>query len=75
MPGASLTSFTGAEFAGTVKVRLGPIALLYKGNGKFTETDAAAHQALIEASGKDSRATARRPPRSPPPCARVVTPR
>ncbi|MBA2694861.1 MAG: SRPBCC family protein [Actinobacteria bacterium] len=55
MPGASLTSFTGAEFVGTVKVRLGPIALLYKGNGKFTETDAAAHEAVIEASGKDSR--------------------
>ncbi len=55
MPGATLTSFTGAEFAGTVKVRLGPIALLYKGNGRFTETDVAAHKAVIKASGNDAR--------------------
>ncbi len=55
MPGATLTSHTGEEFAGTVKVRLGPISLQYKGNGKFTEIDVSARMAVIEASGRDAR--------------------
>lgn len=55
LPGASLTSFTGEEFAGTVQVRLGPISLRYQGSGKLTETDARAHRVVVEASGKDSR--------------------
>lgn len=54
-PGAALTSASGGEFAGTVKVRLGPISLLYTGSGRFSETDEAAHRAVIEAAGRDSR--------------------
>lgn len=55
MPGATLNSHDGDEFAGTVKVRLGPISLQYKGSGRFTEKDEAARHAVIEASGKDAR--------------------
>lgn len=54
-PGAALTSASGDAFAGTVKVRLGPISLQYQGSGKFTETDDAAHRAVIEASGREAR--------------------
>lgn len=54
-PGATLESVDGPAFTGTVKVRLGPIALLYKGKGVFTETDAGARRTVIEATGKDSR--------------------
>lgn len=50
-PGATLTSVGGDEFAGTVKVRLGPISLQYNGSGRFTETDAVAYRTVIEASG------------------------
>lgn len=53
-PGATVTSVDGAEFAGTVKVRLGPISLLYKGSGRFTETDEVAYRTVIEASGSAS---------------------
>ncbi|MGH3942808.1 MAG: SRPBCC family protein [Pseudonocardiaceae bacterium] len=53
-PGATVTSVDGAEFAGTVKVRLGPISLLYKGSGRFTETDEVAHRTVIEASASAS---------------------
>ncbi|MGH3916994.1 MAG: SRPBCC family protein [Pseudonocardiaceae bacterium] len=53
-PGATVTSVNGAEFAGTVKVRLGPISLLYKGSGRFAETDEVAHRTVIEASGSAS---------------------
>lgn len=53
-PGATLTSASGDEFAGIVKVRLGPISLQYRGAGRFTGTDEAAHRTVIEASGTAS---------------------
>ena len=54
-PGATLTSTEGDEFAGSVKVRLGPISLLYNGTGRFVERDDDARRAVIEAKGKDKR--------------------
>lgn len=50
-PGATITSAHGDEFAGIVKVRLGPISLQYRGSGRFTETDEAAHRTVIVATG------------------------
>jgi carbon monoxide dehydrogenase subunit G len=55
MPGATLTEVDGDTFSGTVKVKLGPIALTYQGKGRFVERDAAARRVVIEASGKDTR--------------------
>jgi carbon monoxide dehydrogenase subunit G len=49
--GATITSVDGDEFTGIVKVRLGPISLQYRGEGRFTGTDEAAHRTTIEASG------------------------
>lgn len=54
-PGATITSAEGDHFEGTVKVKLGPIALQYAGSGDFVERDDTAHTALIEAKGKDKR--------------------
>lgn len=54
-PGASLDSVDGDSFAGSVKVRLGPISLLYKGKGQFVERDEGQRSVAVEASGKDSR--------------------
>lgn len=51
MPGATITSVNGDEFAGIVKIRLGPISLQYRGSGRFTETDEAAHRTVIQANG------------------------
>src|SRR6516164_2512106 len=55
MPGAVLESVEGDEFHGRVKVKVGPIVVTYKGTARFTEKDAAAHRAVIEASGKEAR--------------------
>ncbi|MGW4523195.1 SRPBCC domain-containing protein [Amycolatopsis sp. NPDC004378] len=55
MPGATLTKVEGDRFSGTVKVKLGPISLLYKGNGEFLEKHEAGHKVTIKASGKDAR--------------------
>ena len=54
-PGATITSVDESGFAGTVKVKLGPIALQYAGSGRFVERDDTAHRAVIEAKGKDKR--------------------
>ncbi len=56
MPGATLESVTDdGAFTGTVKVKVGPITVTYKGKGRFTERDEAAHRAVIEASGRETR--------------------
>lgn len=54
-PGATVTSVEGDSFSGTVKVKLGPIALQYNGSGKFVERDDANRKAVLEAKGKDRR--------------------
>ena len=55
MPGATLTEVNGDDFKGSVKVKLGPISLLYKGTGEFLSKDADARSVVIKASGKDAR--------------------
>lgn len=54
-PGATVTEVTDDGFTGTVKVKLGPIALVYAGAGSFVERDDSAHRAVLEAKGKDKR--------------------
>ena len=54
-PGATISHVEGDEFAGSVKVKLGPIALLYNGTGRYAERDDAEHRVVIEARGKDKR--------------------
>ena len=55
LPGAVIDSVNGADFTGTVKVKLGPIGLTYKGKASFVERDAVAHRAVIDARGRDTR--------------------
>lgn len=55
MPGAAIDSVDGDDFTGTVKVKLGPINLTYKGKASFVEKDEAAHRAVIDARGRDAR--------------------
>jgi carbon monoxide dehydrogenase subunit G len=54
-PGATITSIEGDEFAGSVKIKLGPIALLYNGSGRYMERNDADRRVVIEARGKDKR--------------------
>jgi uncharacterized protein len=55
MPGAVIDSIDGDDFTGTVKVKLGPINLSYKGKASFIEKDEAARRAVIDARGRDAR--------------------
>jgi uncharacterized protein len=54
-PGAQVTDTEGATFHGSVKVKLGPIALVYNGSGTFTEKDETAYRFVVDAKGKDKR--------------------
>src|SRR6185437_12943732 len=47
MPGATLTGHDGDSFEGTVKVKVGPIAVQYRGTAEFAERDDAAHTVKI----------------------------
>ena len=51
MPGATLTGVEGDSFTGTMKVKLGPVVLLYKGTGTFTERDEQARRAVRHPQG------------------------
>ncbi|ANY07207.1 SRPBCC family protein [Pseudonocardia sp. HH130630-07] len=54
-PGATLTEYEGDSFQGTVKVKLGPISLTYKGKGTYVERDDTNRKVVIDASGRDAR--------------------
>ena len=54
-PGAQVTEADAESFSGSVKVKLGPIALQYNGSGTFVEKDAEAHRFVVDAKGKDKR--------------------
>lgn len=54
-PGAQVTSVEQDSFSGQVKVKLGPIAMVYTGKGHFVDRDEAAHSFVVEAKGRDKR--------------------
>src|ERR1044072_4749257 len=54
-PGAQVTEHDEDSLQGSVKVKLGPIALQYNGSGTFVEKDEAAHRFVVNAQGKDKR--------------------
>jgi len=56
MPGAALTKVVDEKtYEGTVRVKLGPISMSYKGTVVLEQVDEAARNAQLSASGKDVR--------------------
>ncbi|HEX4430946.1 MAG TPA: SRPBCC family protein [Frankiaceae bacterium] len=55
MPGATLTGHDGDNFQGTVKVKVGPIAVSYRGTAAFVDRDDATHTVKIDAKGRETR--------------------
>src|ERR1700761_9273604 len=55
MPGATIDTVDGDDVAGRLKVKVGPVALTYKGTATFKDRDAADRSMLVEASGKEMR--------------------
>jgi carbon monoxide dehydrogenase subunit G len=57
MPGATLTSAEGDDFAGTVKVKFGPVVMTYSGKAQVIERDEGNLRAKIALSGRDTKGT------------------
>lgn len=55
LPGARIESVDDGVHHGAIDVKVGPIALTYRGTAEFTETDAEAHRAVLAARTKEAR--------------------
>jgi carbon monoxide dehydrogenase subunit G len=55
MPGATLESHDGDDFTGNVKVKLGPVSMVFGGQARYVSKDEATHTMVIEGSGKETK--------------------
>jgi len=55
MPGASIESGEGNDYVGRIKVRLGPVEMVYRGDLHFTKRDDANHELIVEGAAKDTK--------------------
>jgi carbon monoxide dehydrogenase subunit G len=54
-PGATVTSAEGSDFAGSIKIKIGPLGLVYEGTGGYVERNADARRTVIQTRGVDKR--------------------
>lgn len=54
-PGATITETHGDQFAGSVKVKLGPVTLVYDGTGQYVKRSGADQRLVLKARGRDRR--------------------
>ncbi|MFJ9831351.1 SRPBCC family protein [Streptomyces sp. NPDC101169] len=55
LPGATVEEFDGKTVTGSVKVKVGPVTVTYRGTAVFEEQDAVAHRMVLAASGRETR--------------------
>lgn len=55
MPGAMVEEYDGKTVTGSVKVKVGPITVTYRGTAVFEEQDETAHRMVLIASGRETR--------------------
>ncbi|MEU0409593.1 SRPBCC family protein [Streptomyces griseorubiginosus] len=55
MPGAVVEDYDGKTVTGSVKVKVGPVTVTYRGTAVFEEQDEHAHRMVLIASGRETR--------------------
>jgi carbon monoxide dehydrogenase subunit G len=55
LPGAALDTVGDDSFTGRMKVKVGPITVIYQGEATFEDVDKDAHSLTIKAAGKEAR--------------------
>jgi uncharacterized protein len=55
LPGATLEEVDGDTYTGRVKVKVGPIQVIYRGTAEIIEVDHEVHRGRIKARGKETR--------------------
>ncbi|MEU9451090.1 SRPBCC family protein [Streptomyces sp. NPDC048277] len=55
LPGAVVEDYDGKTVTGSVKVKVGPVTVTYRGTTVFEEQDESAHRIVLLASGRETR--------------------
>jgi carbon monoxide dehydrogenase subunit G len=55
LPGAVVEDYDGRTVTGSVKVKVGPVTVTYRGTAVFEEQDETAHRMVLAASGRETR--------------------
>jgi len=55
LPGAVVEDYDGKTVTGSVKVKVGPVTVTYRGTAVFEEQDETAHRIVLVASGRETR--------------------
>ncbi|MGW9493474.1 SRPBCC family protein [Streptomyces prasinus] len=55
LPGATVEEYDGRTVTGSVKVKVGPVTVTYRGTAVFEERDEAARRMVLAASGRETR--------------------
>ncbi|WP_251096090.1 SRPBCC family protein [Streptomyces sp. Caat 7-52] len=55
LPGATVEEYDGKTVTGSVKVKVGPVTVTYRGTAVFEELDESAHRMVLVASGRETR--------------------
>ncbi|MEU1168655.1 SRPBCC family protein [Streptomyces sp. NPDC005921] len=55
LPGAVVEEYDGKTVTGSVKVKVGPVTVAYRGTAVFEEQDEQAHRLVLLASGRETR--------------------
>ena len=55
LPGATVEEFDDKTVTGSVRVKVGPVTVTYKGSAVFEERDEQAHRVVLVAGGRDAR--------------------
>ncbi|MEU3176567.1 SRPBCC family protein, partial [Streptomyces sp. NPDC007000] len=55
LPGATVEEYDGEAVTGSVKVKVGPVTVTYRGTAVFEERDGTAHRMVLVASGRETR--------------------
>ncbi|MFI1767122.1 SRPBCC family protein [Streptomyces sp. NPDC020800] len=55
LPGAVVEEYDGTTVTGSVKVKVGPVTVTYRGTAVFEEKDDVAHRMVLVASGRETR--------------------
>ncbi|GAA3832465.1 SRPBCC family protein [Streptomyces chiangmaiensis] len=55
MPGATVEEYDGKTVTGSVKVKVGPVTVTYRGTAVFEEQDESAHRMVLLANGRETR--------------------
>ena len=59
LPGATLTDVSDEAYRGTVRIKVGPVTVRYRGVARFEQLDTDSHVAILVAEGREAQGQGR----------------